>query len=59
MNLQDALAGATVLGAVVFLVKKLILVPAAKGKGPDVTTKSLVKRARDKKRHHSDHGCHS
>lgn len=55
MDVQDGLAIASVVGAVAFLVNKLVLAPAARAKTPDVTTRSLVRRARKKKHAPSCH----
>jgi hypothetical protein len=49
MGLQEYLTIAVVLSAVAFLVNKFFLAPKARTKGPHVTTRSLVKRAREKK----------
>jgi hypothetical protein len=56
MSLSDALAALAVVAALVFLVKKLVLAPIARERGPHVPVSRLVRRARAK-RAESDHDC--
>ena len=54
---QTAIALAIVLGAIAYLVRKLVWKPATRSKGPDVPLRSIVRKARAKKAEH-EHGCH-
>ncbi len=56
--IQDVLTAIAVLLAAAYLVNKLVLEPRARTKGPDVTTRSLVRRARATKKKQENHGCH-
>ena len=58
MGIQDVLVAISVLVALGFLVDKLFLEPRARAKGPHVTTRSLVRRARAKKKSSADTSCH-
>lgn len=52
LTVQSVIALMVVLGAIFFLVKKFVVTPATRGKGPDVAVRSIVSRARQKKRSH-------